>query len=170
MGGSLPWQGVAAAPGPGYSGGMRTVLLVLIGAVPAAVHPAHAMTWAEARAEAQRRAPELAVGIGHSQVAHAEVDVAAALANPNFTVTTASESARLGAGVSVPLPLFGQRAAAVQAARADAEAVDREHAVLLNDLRWNASLAWVEAWDATRRARLLAGAAEDARRLASIAS
>jgi cobalt-zinc-cadmium efflux system outer membrane protein len=58
----------------------------------------------------------------------------------------------------------------VQAARADAEAVDREHAVLLNDVRWNASLAWVDAWDATQRARLLAQAADDARRLASITS
>ena len=132
--------------------------------------PARALTWSEARAQAQRQAPELAVGASRSQVAHAEVDVAGALANPTFTVTTARETARLAAGVSVPLPLFGQRGHAIGAARADAAAIDQERDVARNDVRWNASLAWIDAWEATQRARLLAGASTDAQRLAAIAS
>ena len=160
---------MARVGGAGYSASMRGVVLLLCTSAVAPA-PALAMTWGDARAQAQRRAPELAVGLGHSQVARAEVEVAGALANPTFTVTTARETARLGTGVTVPLPLFGQRGAAVRAARADADAVDREHAVLLNDVRWSVSLAWVDTWDATQRARLLAGAADDARRLASITS
>jgi len=132
--------------------------------------PARALTWADARAQAQQHAPELAVGAGRGQVAHAEVQVAGALANPTFTVTTARETARLGTGVSVPLPIFGQRGAAVDAARADAQAVGLDREVARNDVRWNASLAWIDTWEATQRARLLAGAAADAQRLASIAS
>jgi cobalt-zinc-cadmium efflux system outer membrane protein len=131
---------------------------------------ARALTWADARAQAQRNAPELAVGAGRSQVARAELDLAGALANPTFTVTTARETARLATGVSVPLPLFGQRGTAVGAARADADAVEQEREVVRNDVRWSASLAWVDAWEATQRARLLAGASADAQRLATIAT
>ena len=130
--------------------------------------PARAMTWAEARAAAEQRAPELAVAVRRGAVARADVEVAGALANPIFTVTTAKETARLGTGVSLPLPIFGQRGAAVRAASADADAVEREREIDVNDVRWNATVAWIEAWEISVRARLLADAAEDARRLAAI--
>jgi cobalt-zinc-cadmium efflux system outer membrane protein len=132
--------------------------------------PAGAMTWAEARAEAVRRAPELQVGARRGEVARAEVQVAGTLANPLFTVATARETARVSTGVVVPLPLFGQRGAAVRAAASDAEAVEREVGITLNDLRWNATVAWTDTWEAGERARLLAGSAADARRLLTIAS
>jgi outer membrane protein TolC len=132
--------------------------------------PAGAMTWAEARAEAQRRAPELAVALQRSVVARTDVEIAGALANPSFTVTTARETAKLATGVVLPLPLFGQRGVAMRAASADADAVDRGRDIDLNDVRWNATLAWIDAWEVTLRARLLATAAEDARRLSAIAS
>lgn len=131
--------------------------------------PASALTWAEARAQAQRSAPELAVSWRRAEAAGAEVRVAGALANPTVTVTTARETARLSTGVSLPLPLFGQRGAAVQAARADARAVEREVQVTENELRWNVTNAWIDAWQATRRAQLLAGGATDAQRLLGIA-
>jgi len=131
--------------------------------------PAPAMTWSEARAAAEQRAPELAVAERRVAVARADVEVAGALANPTFTVTTARETAKLATGVSLPLPIFGQRGAAVRAASADADAVEREHAVDVNDVRWNATLAWIDTWETTVRARLLADAADDARRLAVIA-
>src|SRR5581483_11153448 len=134
-----------------------------------AAAPARAMTWAEARAAAQQHAPELAVAAHRGAVARTDVEVAGALANPTFTVTTAKETARLATGVSLPLPIFGQRGAAVRAASAGADAVEREHEVDANDVRWSATMAWIDAWEITVRARLLADAAEDARRLASIA-
>src|SRR6266700_1330029 len=146
-----------------------TMTGLVMAAAPPASRRALALTWAEARALAQQRAPELAVGAGRSLVAHADVRAAGALANPTFTVTTARETARLGTGVSVPLPLFGQRGSAMGAARADADVIDQEHEVTRTDVRWSASLAWIDAWEAAQRARLLAGAADDARRLASIA-
>jgi cobalt-zinc-cadmium efflux system outer membrane protein len=102
-------------------------------------------------------------------MAHADIEVAGARANPTFTVTTARETARLSTGASLPLPLFGQRGAAVRAAASDAEAVDREREVTMNDVRWGATTAWVEVWELTLRARLLGGAADDARRLSAIA-
>jgi cobalt-zinc-cadmium efflux system outer membrane protein len=145
-------------------------LLVICGAVPGVAAEAHAMTWAEARAAALRSAPELRVSDRRADVARAEVRAAGALGNPTFIVTSARETARLSTGVSVPLPLFGQRGAAVAAATADADAVVREKAIALNDLRWNATVAWIDTWEADGRARLLEAGAGDARRLLTIAS
>jgi cobalt-zinc-cadmium efflux system outer membrane protein len=127
------------------------------------------LTWADARAAALRRAPELAVAARRTAVADAETRVAGALANPTVTLTTARETARLSAGVSQPLPLFGQRGLAVAAARADAAAVVRDSDLTRNELRWNATVAWVDTWEAGERARLLAGGAADARRLLAVA-
>src|SRR5215831_16924806 len=105
-----------------------------------AAAPARAMTWAEARAAAEQHAPELAVAVRRGAVARTDVEVAGALANPTFNITTAKETAKLATGVSLPLPIFGQRGAAVRAASADADAVERERDVDLNDIRWNATV------------------------------
>jgi len=150
----------------------RWVLAIAMAAASPGVvaAPARAMTWAEARAAAQQHAPELTVAVRRGVVARADVEVAGALANPTFTVTTAKETAKLSTGVSLPLPIFGQRGAAMSAASADADAVERERDVDVNDVRWSATLAWIDTWEITVRARLLADAAEDARRLATIAS
>jgi cobalt-zinc-cadmium efflux system outer membrane protein len=139
-----------------------TVLVVL-------PRPAAAVTWDEARAAAAEHGPELLVAARRVGVARAEVAVAGALANPTLTVTTARETARLSTGLSVPMPLFGQRGAAMRAAGAEAEVSARESDVTRAEVRWNATVAWVDAWEAAERARLLAGAAGDAARLLVIA-
>ena len=67
------------------------------------------------------------------------------------------------------MPLFGQRATAVSAARLDADATGLEVKATQYDARWNATLAWLDLWEAQERARLLADSASDAARVATIA-
>jgi cobalt-zinc-cadmium efflux system outer membrane protein len=86
-----------------------------------------------------------------------------------LTVSTARETARLGASVGVPLPLFGQRGTAMKAARADADAVIRDVAVVRREVRWRATVTWVDLWEAQERARLLELAAQDADHVFQIA-
>ena len=124
----------------------------------------------DARAAAERRAPDVTLARGRHDIARAEVDVAGMLANPTVTVSTARETARLGTGISVPIPAFGQRATAIDAARADADAAERELAAVGHDARWSATMAWLDLWEAQERARLLGEAANDAARVADIAS
>ncbi len=130
--------------------------------------PAWALTWAEARAAATHNASELQVAARRAEIARADVRAAAALANPTFTVATARETARLSTGVSLPLPLFGQRGLAVGAAEAEAGAVQWETGVAENGLRWSATVAWIDAWEANERARLVTMAAADADHLLKI--
>ncbi len=130
--------------------------------------PSRALTWAEARTAAESRATELQVVGRRADVARADVRAAGMLANPTFTLTTARQSARLSTGVSVPLPLFGQRGTAVRFAEAEAGVVAGEARLTLNDLRWNATVAWIDAWEAAERARLIALAAAEADRLLKI--
>lgn len=126
--------------------------------------------FSEARAAAQRAAPEVLLAERRSAVAATEVAVAGALTNPTLAVSTARYSARLGASLSVPLPVFGQRATAADAARADAEAVALDEGVVRREARWAATLAWIQLWEAQERARLLDLAAQDADRLATVAT
>lgn len=127
------------------------------------------ITLTAARDAAAARAPDVALGQTREQIARAQVDVAGALANPTLTFTTARETARLGAGASLPLPLFGQRSTAVSAARGDADAAGLEVEAIRHEARWNATMAWLDLWEAQERGRLLADAGRDAARVATIA-
>ena len=159
--------------------GLRRAVLVIAVLEPAAT-PAHAqsaggarertpISLTTARDAALRQAPDVTLARGRHEIARTQVDVAGALTNPAVTVTTARETARLGAGVSLPAPLFGQRATAVSAASADADAAGLEVDAVRQDARWNATLAWLDLWEAEERARLLAAAASEAERVATIA-
>ena len=131
---------------------------------------ANAVTWGEARALVVRDAPELLAAERRRQIAAAEIDVAGTVANPTFAVTTARETARLSTSVSLPLPLFGQRGAAVRTANANAQIVAAEGQIASRDLVWSATTAWVDAWEASERSRLIVGSAADAKRLLDIAA
>jgi len=131
---------------------------------------ANEVTFAQARAAAQRVAPDVVIAEHRSSVANTEVEVVGALANPTFTVSAARESAWLSTGVSVPLSLFGQRATAMRAADADARAVALEVEVSRSEAIWAATVAWFDLENAQERARLLALAAQDSDRLFHIAS
>jgi cobalt-zinc-cadmium efflux system outer membrane protein len=127
------------------------------------------VSFAEARAAAERAAPDVKLAQLRGAISNAEVEVAGALANPTLSVSTARQTARLGLGVSVPLAVFGQRGTAVKAARADADAAFLDVEVVRREVRWNATVAWLDLWEAQERARLLAIGAEDADRLFQIA-
>jgi cobalt-zinc-cadmium efflux system outer membrane protein len=128
------------------------------------------ISFAEARAAAERSAPDVELAERRVDVANAEVEVAGALANPTLAVSTARQTARLGTSVGVPLPLFGQRGTSVRAARADADAVSLNVEVAHREMRWRATVAWLDLWEAQERARLLDLAAQDAERLLQIAN
>ena len=130
---------------------------------------ARPITFAEARAAGEAAAPDVALAAGRDQIARAQVGVAGALANPTVGATTARETAKLGVSLSVPLPLFGQRGTAVTAARGDADAAALDVEAARADGRFAASIAWLDLWEAQERARLLAEAASDAERVATIA-
>jgi cobalt-zinc-cadmium efflux system outer membrane protein len=124
----------------------------------------------QARAHAERAAPDLQLALRRADVANAEVEAVGALVNPTVAVSTARQTARLGASVDLPLPLFGQRASALRAARADADAVRLDVAVVRREVRWHATVAWIDLWEAQERARLQALAAQEAERLFQIAN
>ena len=124
---------------------------------------------AEARADAQRQGPDVALAGRRTDIAQAEVTVAATIANPTVTVSTARETARLGTGLSLPLPLFGQRATAIAAARSNVSVADLEVEAARSEARWRATVAWLDLWEAQERTRLLADFARDADRVAAIA-
>jgi len=127
------------------------------------------ITLASARTRAERVGPPVELAQRQAEVAAAEVAVAAALANPTVTVQTSKETARLIGGMSLPLPLFGQRGKAVDAARADAQAVGREREIGRLTARWAATGAWVDLWAAQERAAVLALAQKDGQRLLEVA-
>jgi cobalt-zinc-cadmium efflux system outer membrane protein len=159
---------------------LRRAAVVMAAFLSLAATPAHAqrdegarertpISLTEAREAALRQGPDVTLARGRQEIARTQVDVAGALANPTVTVTTARETARLGTGLSLPVPLFGQRATAVSAARADADAAGLEVEAVRQEARWNATLAWLDLWEAEERARLLAAAATDTERVATIA-
>jgi cobalt-zinc-cadmium efflux system outer membrane protein len=143
--------------------------MLLAGPARAAQPAGRAVSLAEAQALAERAAPEPRLAQGRAAVARAQIDAAGALSNPTLSVQSARLSARLTTGVSVPVPLFGQRATAVAAARSDADSADLETVALRLEARWNATRAWLDLWEGQERARLLEIAASEAERLAGIA-
>ena len=146
-----------------------TAVAVAAPDAPATAERPAEISLAAARDAAVARAPDVALARGREEIARAQVDVAGALANPTLALSTARETARLGTGVSLPMPLFGQRATAVAAARSDADAAGLEVEATRGEARWNATLAWLDLWEAQERARLLADAATEAARVATIA-
>jgi cobalt-zinc-cadmium efflux system outer membrane protein len=127
------------------------------------------VTLAAARTQADRVAPPVELAERQAEVARTEVSVAGTFANPVATVQTSKETARLITGLSLPLPLFGQRGKAVDAARADADAIAQEREVARLTARWSVTNAWLELWAAQERAQVLALSSGDARRLLDVA-
>ena len=130
---------------------------------------ARPVSFANARAAAERLSPDVQIAERKVDVARADVSVAGAWANPTLTMSTSRQSALFSPAINVPLPLFGQRGMAIDAAEADARAAALDAVVTRGDSRWSATQAWIDLWQAQERSRLLAVAAEEADRLLSIA-
>jgi cobalt-zinc-cadmium efflux system outer membrane protein len=141
------------------------VLVVLASAAAA-----RDVSFAEARTLSLHAAADVQLAERRHDVSLAEVDVVGALVNPTISLSTATQTARLGSFLSVPVPLFGQRSGALDAARADAAAVRLDVDVTRREARWAATVAWLDLWEAQERAQLLERGAEDAARVMDIAS
>jgi cobalt-zinc-cadmium efflux system outer membrane protein len=122
----------------------------------------------EARERAVRLAPLVQAAGKRIGIARAQVRVAGTLANPTLSVQSATRTVGLGTWVTVPLPLFGQRGTAVDAAEADVGVSARELSMAQNEARFFATVAWIELWAAQERAHLLDGAAADTEHLLAV--
>jgi cobalt-zinc-cadmium efflux system outer membrane protein len=132
--------------------------------------PSRKLTFQAARAAAEEAAPDVTLASRRGEVVRAGIGVVSALANPILTFTTARQTAAFGAGIGVPLPLFGQRSTAVEAAHSDAEAARLEVEAARAEARFGGSVAWLDLWEAQAASRLLAEAARDSARVAAIAA
>ncbi len=136
--------------------------LLLAGQARAADVP---ITYGQAIARAAGAAPDVAVARAREGVARAEVSVAGVLPNPSVNAGSSTEAAKLSLGVSVPLVVLGQRAAAMDAGRADLTAVRIATEVTLADVRAAAAHAFVALWRAQGLSAERAREASVARRL-----
>lgn len=140
-----PWSRLVALAIP---------LTSLGGAHAAAADGARGIALDEAVHLAESAAPAALVQEARARAAEAEVGVAGALRNPQVLVGTTTASAQFVGGASISVPLFGQRGAAIDAARAGAHAAAVEAAVGRADVRLAATVAWVDLWLAEREIAL----------------
>jgi cobalt-zinc-cadmium efflux system outer membrane protein len=164
---NMPWTEDASTKLPRPRGWAVPVLILAVVSMPAGAS-ARAITFVEARAAAERQAPDVQLAQLHLGLAAADVRTAGALPNPSLSLSTARQTARLGLSLAQPLPLFGQRATAVRAAQADAEAARQDLGAVRSQVRWSVSMAWIDLWEAQERSRLLEVAAREAERLMQI--
>ncbi len=143
-------------------------LLVVLVAAPARADDETRVTCDQAIRAAQRFAPDLAVARERERLANAEISVAGTYPNPSVIGGSSTQAARISAGVSVPLVVFGQRGAAIDAARAERATAAVESQVTWVDIRWATTRAFIELWLAENAAiavqetATLAAALEDA--------
>lgn len=158
---------------PAASGDGPAVTFVLLAvAVALADAPVteadRALTLHDVRAAALVRAPAVLSSRRRVDGAQADVETAGAWPNPTVNVSTASITARLAASVAQPLP-FGRTGPAVAAGRADLEAARQDVAAVTLDARRDATVAWVDLWEAQEKVRLQALAVADAEQLLGLA-
>ncbi|MFT3837037.1 MAG: TolC family protein [Myxococcaceae bacterium] len=123
----------------------------------------------QARQAASTRAPDVRLGEAREEIARASIRATGVWPNPTLTVSTATQTSRLSTGLSQPLPVFGQLGTQRDAAAADHRAAQAETTLVREQARADATLAWLDLWEAQARSELLAAAATDAERLASVA-
>src|SRR5262244_506546 len=143
--------------------------VTVVAAGPARGDETRPITFAEARAAAERLAPDVLQAERREGVAEADVRVAGTWPNPTLTVESATITAHLITAVSVPLPIFGQVSTQEDASRAALRVARLDTAASRNDARWAATVAWIDLREAGERARVLADAAADAARTAEVA-
>src|SRR5262249_32382996 len=100
------------------------------------------ITFAEARAAAERLAPDVLQAERREGVAEADVRVAGTWPNPTLTVESATITAHLITAVSVPLPIFGQVSTQEDASRAALRVARRDPAAARPAAAGGAAGAW----------------------------
>ena len=104
------------------------------------------LSLAQAQLLAQREAPDVVLSTARATTASTEVGVAGMFPNPQLTVGSTSGSAIVYGTFYIALPLFGQRAAAMDAADAQARVIAAGVEVTRLDARFAATLAWLDLW------------------------
>ena len=147
---------------------LATLVVLALSMRPAYAEPTREISLAQALAEADRVAPDIAVSVARERVAGAEVDVANIYPNPTWTIGTSTQAARLSAGLTIPLVVLGQRGASERAARAELATSRMDTRVVRVEVRTACAHAFVVLWLAQRtaeargRAVQLAKAVEEA--------
>ena len=112
----------------------------------AAPNASAAVSYDEALRDAERAAPDLQIARMQEGVAKTEIGIAGIYPNPSIAAGTNTQTARLTGTLSVPLVVFGQRGAAIDAARAEQATVTLDTRVTANDVRQAAAKAFVAVW------------------------
>ncbi len=123
-----------------------TGLLAALVAATAHAQQTRAISFDDAVRAARRAAPELMVAQARERAARAEVGIAGVYPNPTLIGGTSNQTAKLSATLSVPLVILGQRAAAIDAARADEATVAYDTRVTWNDIRQQTARAFIGLW------------------------
>jgi len=105
-----------------------------------------ALSLQEAQELALSEAPDVVLSTARASTARTEVGVAGMYQNPQFTVGATTGAAKYYGTFYIDLPLFGQRAAAMDAADAQARIVAAGVEVTRIDARLAATLAWLDLW------------------------
>ena len=142
-----------------------TALLVVLSTARTSLAAEIAVTYDQALQRAAGVAPDLAVARMAETVAVAETGIAGLLPNPSVSAGTSTQTARLSLGLSVPLLILGQRAAAINAGRAEIATSRVETEMAGVDVRALAAHAFVVLWSAQARATERKRAALVSRRL-----
>jgi outer membrane protein TolC len=95
---------------------------------------------------ARIEAPEVVLSTARASTARTEIGVAGMFPNPQLVVGSTSGSARIYGTFYIALPIFGQRAAAMDAADAQARVAAAGVEVTRLDARLAATLAWLDLW------------------------
>ncbi len=106
--------------------------------------------YAEVVARARAASPDLAAARAKEGIGRAAVGVAGELPNPTIAFGTYTQTARVAAELSLPVLFFGQRGAAVDAARAELRVTRADTRVTESDVAWSAAHAFVALWTAER--------------------
>jgi cobalt-zinc-cadmium efflux system outer membrane protein len=139
---------------------LATVTSLLLGAQALAAEVP--ISYQQALEHAGRLSPDIAAARAREAAARAEVGIAGVLPNPSISAGTSTQAAKLSLGVSLPLVVFGQRAASVEASRADLVTTRVETEIAAADVRAAAGHAYVSLWRAQ-------GIAEEQARAAAVA-
>lgn len=126
---------------------------------------AESISYAEALAQAKRRAPSVEVIRASERVAEADSRAPGLYPNPTVSAGTSTQSAHFTVAASLPLSVLGQRGAALAAGRAEYAVAKIDSRMSLVDLRATTGHAFVALWLAERSARAREDAARVSRRV-----
>ena len=129
---------------------MRRLATFLVVLATASSAEARDIDWAETLARARLTAPDVIAARAKEGVSRAGVRVAGELPNPTLSVGTFSQTAKVAVDMSLPLLLFGQRGAAMDAARAELRVTKADTRVTESETRAAAAHAFVALWTAER--------------------